>query len=88
MRLEWRRGWINSLSLVNLAYGIYNGLVWVQVFGMVYDNDDGRWLSGHCRPDHTTPMAAGGLISEGLDGVIVTIATEDPDVGGAGPPWW
>ncbi len=35
-----------------------------------------------------TPPAAGGSISEGSDGVIVTIATEGPYAGGAGPPWW
>jgi hypothetical protein len=67
---------------------IYDGLVWARVFGMAYNNDNGGWLSGHCSPDHTIQTAAGGLILEGSDGVIVTIATEGPDAGGAGLPWW
>jgi hypothetical protein len=92
MRLEQRRGQIDSSSLVNLADGIYEGLVQAHVFGMAYkmayDDKDGGRLSGCCRPDRTTPTVAGGLISEGLDGVIVTIAMEGPDLGGAGPPLW
>ncbi len=86
--LEWRGGWIDSPSLVNLADGINDGIIWVRVFGMAYDNDNGGQSSVRCHPDCTTPTAAGGSISEGLDGVIVTIATLGPDAGRAGPLWW
>jgi hypothetical protein len=86
--LERRGGWIDSPSLVNLADGINDRIVRARVYGMAYDDDDGGRSSGRCRPDRTTPTAAGGSISEGSDGVIVTIATEGPDAGGAGPPWW
>jgi hypothetical protein len=55
---------------------------------MAYNDNDGERSLGRCRPDRTTLPAAGGSISEGSDGVIVTIATEGPDAGGAGPPWW
>jgi hypothetical protein len=75
MQFEQRGGWIDSLFLVDLADGIYHGLVWAHVFGMAYDN---------C----TTPTAARRSISEGSDGVIVTIPTEGLDADGAGPPWW
>ena len=85
--LERRGGWINLLSLVDLADKIYNWLVWARVFGMVYNDDNSGRLSDRCSPDPTTPTAAGGLISEGSDGVIVTISTEGPDEGGAGLPW-
>ncbi len=81
-------GEIDSSSLVDLAEGIYDGLVRARVFGMAYNDDDGGRSSGRCRPYRTTPPATGGSISEGSDGVIVTIATEGPDAGGAGPPWW
>jgi hypothetical protein len=76
------------LSLVDLADGIYHGLVWALVFGMAYDDDNGGWLLGRCHPNCTTLPVARGLISEGLDGVIVTITMEGPNVGGASPPWW
>ncbi len=86
--LKRRGGWIDSPSLVNLADGINNRIVRARVYGMAYDDDDGGRSLGRCRPDRTTPTAAGGSISEGSDGVIVTIATEGSDAGGAGPPWW
>ncbi len=76
------------LSLVDLADGIYDRLVRARLFGIAYDDKDGGWSLGRCRPNRTTPPAAGGPISEGLDGVIMTIATEGSDAGGAGPPWW
>jgi hypothetical protein len=88
MQLEQRGGWINSSSLINLADGIYDRIIREHVFGMAYDNDDGGRLLGRCRPDRTTPTAAGGLILEGSDGVIVTIAMEGPDASEAGPLWW
>jgi hypothetical protein len=86
--LERRGGWIDSPSLVDLADGINNGIVQACVFRMAYDDEDSGRSSGRCRPDRTTPTAAGGSISEGSDGVIMTIATEGPDASGAVPPWW
>ncbi len=75
-------------SLVDLADRIYDGLVQARVFGMAYEDDNGGRLSGRCRPDRITLPVAGGLISEGSDGVIVTIAMEGPDMGRAGQTWW